>query len=105
MCIVVFLVVHAHGPHVALDVFYHDIILWFFVSIVVLYKHVSAIRFMFMMFYIFSLQVVSFYHEHVLIKDPGTNKKTPWHVDQTYYPINGDKVSQGDMLLVLQCIR
>jgi len=28
----------------------------------------------------------------VLIKEAGTNKKTPWHVDQTYYPINGSKV-------------
>lgn len=37
-------------------------------------------------------QVVTFYHEHVLIKEPGANKKTPWHVDQTYYPIDGDKV-------------
>ncbi|KAF6032641.1 hypothetical protein EB796_009058 [Bugula neritina] len=35
---------------------------------------------------------VAFYHEHVLIKEAGTNKKTPWHVDQTYYPINGSKV-------------
>ncbi|KAK7067221.1 hypothetical protein SK128_018000 [Halocaridina rubra] len=35
---------------------------------------------------------VSFYHEHVLIKEPGTTKRTPWHHDQAYYPIDGDKV-------------
>ncbi len=30
-----------------------------------------------------------FYHEHVLMKEPGTTVKTPWHHDQPYYPING----------------
>lgn len=30
-----------------------------------------------------------FYHEHVLIKEPGTQRKTPWHHDQPYYPVNG----------------
>ncbi|XP_069688282.1 uncharacterized protein [Periplaneta americana] len=35
---------------------------------------------------------VKFYHEHVLNKEPGTEKPTPWHHDQSYYPINGDKV-------------
>ncbi|GIY50339.1 uncharacterized protein CDAR_86431 [Caerostris darwini] len=35
---------------------------------------------------------VSFYHEHVLVKEPGTDKETPWHHDQSYYPIDGDKV-------------
>lgn len=43
--------------------------------------------------FVLQLQEVAFYHEHTLIKDAGTNKKTPWHVDQTYYPINGDKVN------------
>ena len=37
---------------------------------------------------------VSFYHEHVLNKEPGSNKWTPWHHDQSYYPIDGDKVSE-----------
>ncbi|XP_054163204.1 uncharacterized protein LOC128961026 [Oppia nitens] len=32
-----------------------------------------------------------FYHEHVLIKEAGTSKLTPWHHDQAYYPINGFK--------------
>lgn len=35
---------------------------------------------------------VAFYHEHVLIKEPGTLKETPWHHDQSYYPIDGFKV-------------
>lgn len=48
-----------------------------------------------------------FYHEHVLNKEPGTEKETPWHHDQAshshpiplcypcnqaYYPVDGDKV-------------
>uniref|UniRef100_A0A2L2XYK1 Phytanoyl-CoA dioxygenase n=1 Tax=Parasteatoda tepidariorum TaxID=114398 RepID=A0A2L2XYK1_PARTP len=35
---------------------------------------------------------ISFYHEHVLVKDAGTDKKTPWHHDQSYYPVDGEKV-------------
>lgn len=35
---------------------------------------------------------VSFYHEHVLNKEPGSSKRTPWHHDQSYYPIDGDQV-------------
>lgn len=30
-----------------------------------------------------------FYHEHVLNKEPGTMKLTPWHHDQPYHPIDG----------------
>ncbi len=30
-----------------------------------------------------------FYHEHLLVKWPGTLKRTPWHHDQPYYPVNG----------------
>lgn len=30
-----------------------------------------------------------FYHEHLLIKEPGAQRKTPWHHDQPYYPVNG----------------
>jgi len=36
-------------------------------------------------------QTTTFYHEHVLTKDAGTSLKTPWHHDQAYYPIDGDK--------------
>lgn len=39
-----------------------------------------------------SEQVV-FYHEHLLIKEPGAHKRTPWHHDQPYYPVNGRQVS------------
>ena len=35
---------------------------------------------------------VIFYHEHLLIKEPGTQKPTPWHHDQPYYPIEGLQV-------------
>ncbi len=30
-----------------------------------------------------------FYHEHLLIKEPGNLSKTPWHQDQPYYPVDG----------------
>merc|ERR1711974_450975 len=30
-----------------------------------------------------------FYHEHVLDKEPGAEKETPWHQDQPYYPVDG----------------
>ena len=32
---------------------------------------------------------VNIFHEHVLIKEPGSIKKTPWHQDQSYYCIDG----------------
>ena len=32
---------------------------------------------------------VNIFHEHVLIKEAGTTKKTPWHQDQPYYCVNG----------------
>ncbi len=30
------------------------------------------------------------YHEHVLIKEPGTREATPWHHDMPYYGVDGD---------------
>jgi len=33
-----------------------------------------------------------FYHEHVLVKEPGAVKRTPWHHDQPYYPVDGRQV-------------
>lgn len=33
---------------------------------------------------------VNLYHEHVLVKEPGTREKTPWHHDQPYYPVEGE---------------
>ncbi len=32
-----------------------------------------------------------FFHEHVLVKEPGASERTPWHHDQPYYPIDGDQ--------------
>jgi len=32
---------------------------------------------------------VNLFHEHVLIKEVGSNKKTPFHQDQSYYCVNG----------------
>ena len=29
------------------------------------------------------------FHEHVLVKEPGTDKITPWHHDQPYYCVDG----------------
>ena len=34
---------------------------------------------------------VRFFHEHVLVKEPGTSEITPWHHDQPYYCIDGDQ--------------
>ena len=34
---------------------------------------------------------VRFFHEHVLVKEPGTQERTPWHHDQPYYCIDGDQ--------------
>jgi len=32
---------------------------------------------------------VRLYHDHVLVKEPGTRQRTPWHQDQPYYNIEG----------------
>ncbi|MBM85930.1 MAG: phytanoyl-CoA dioxygenase [Rhodospirillaceae bacterium] len=34
-------------------------------------------------------QKVNLFHEHVLVKEPGTLDRTPWHHDQPYYCVNG----------------
>ena len=33
---------------------------------------------------------VQFFHEHVLVKEPGTEEPTPWHHDLPYYCVEGD---------------
>jgi ectoine hydroxylase-related dioxygenase (phytanoyl-CoA dioxygenase family) len=33
--------------------------------------------------------VVRFFHDHVLVKEPGTRQRTPWHQDQPYYDVDG----------------
>lgn len=34
---------------------------------------------------------VRFYHDHLLVKEPGTRQRTPWHQDQPYYNIEGQQ--------------
>ena len=34
---------------------------------------------------------IRLYHDHVLVKEPGTKAKTPWHQDQPYYNVAGTK--------------
>ena len=33
--------------------------------------------------------VVRLYHDHLLVKEPGTQQPTPWHQDQPYYNVEG----------------
>ncbi len=35
---------------------------------------------------------INFFHEHVLVKEPGTGSPTPWHHDQPYWTVDGDQV-------------
>lgn len=35
---------------------------------------------------------VNLFHEHVLVKEPGTAEETPWHHDQPYWPVDGDQI-------------
>lgn len=35
---------------------------------------------------------VQIFHEHLLIKEPGTAKATPWHHDMPYYCVDGTQV-------------
>ena len=32
---------------------------------------------------------VRLFHDHVLVKEPGTRQRTPWHQDQPYYNVGG----------------
>ncbi len=34
---------------------------------------------------------VQVFHDHVLVKEPGTSKPTPWHQDSPYYFVDGDQ--------------
>ena len=36
-------------------------------------------------------QTVRLFHEHVLVKEPGTDMPTPWHHDQPYYSVDGEQ--------------
>lgn len=35
---------------------------------------------------------VNFFHEHVLVKEPNTAERTPWHHDQPYWVVDGWQV-------------
>lgn len=35
---------------------------------------------------------IQIFHEHVLVKEPGTTKVTPWHHDMPYYCVDGEQV-------------
>ena len=35
---------------------------------------------------------VNFFHEHILVKEPGTKERTPWHHDQPYWSVDGTQV-------------
>jgi ectoine hydroxylase-related dioxygenase (phytanoyl-CoA dioxygenase family) len=32
---------------------------------------------------------VRLFHDHLLVKEPGTKQQTPWHQDQPYYNVDG----------------
>ena len=34
-------------------------------------------------------RVVRLFHDHMLVKEPGTRQPTPWHQDQPYYNVDG----------------
>jgi len=34
---------------------------------------------------------VRLYHDHLLVKEPGTRQRTPWHQDQPYYNVAGNQ--------------
>lgn len=34
---------------------------------------------------------IRLYHDHVLVKEPGTKQRTPWHQDQPYYNVEGSQ--------------
>lgn len=34
---------------------------------------------------------VQFFHEHLLVKEPGTSRPTPWHQDLPYYCVDGSQ--------------
>ncbi|KZL20456.1 phytanoyl-CoA dioxygenase family protein [Pseudovibrio sp. Ad37] len=36
-------------------------------------------------------QTVQMFHDHVLVKEPGTSKATPWHQDGPYYFVEGQQ--------------
>ena len=37
-------------------------------------------------------ETMIFYFDFILIKEPGTSAKTPWHYDEAYWPITGNQM-------------
>jgi ectoine hydroxylase-related dioxygenase (phytanoyl-CoA dioxygenase family) len=35
---------------------------------------------------------INLFHEHVLVKEPNTRERTPWHHDQPYWVVDGTQV-------------
>ena len=35
---------------------------------------------------------VNLCHEHGVVKEPGTRAKTPWHHEQPYFPVDGERI-------------
>ena len=35
--------------------------------------------------------IAQFFHEHAFVKEPGTQRATPWHQDIPYYTVSGDQ--------------
>ena len=47
-------------------------------------------------------KTVQMFHDHVLVKEPGTSKPTPWHQDSPYYFVEGEQtVSFGRLWTLL----
>jgi ectoine hydroxylase-related dioxygenase (phytanoyl-CoA dioxygenase family) len=36
---------------------------------------------------------VHLFHDHLLVKEPGTRQATPWHQDQPYYNVDGFQIA------------
>lgn len=39
--------------------------------------------------HIIGCETIRLYHDHMLVKEPGTRQQTPWHQDQPYYNVAG----------------
>jgi len=46
-------------------------------------------------------QKVALYSNHVIVKESGSTKETPWHQDQAYYEIDGQQVKPFFLVTIL----
>jgi ectoine hydroxylase-related dioxygenase (phytanoyl-CoA dioxygenase family) len=37
-------------------------------------------------------ETLIFYFDFMLVKEPGTSRKTPWHYDEAYWPVSGEQI-------------